>query len=111
MELNKAIKAPVVNVLSRGKVFVVFFEGHKEPILLPKVIAAEDGYVHASQFTGLTVDAIATQPSNGTQPGFLGTITLPLANMHNNSFLAARQVAANNYQMAKLYSVNAAAEN
>lgn len=105
------LQAKVSNVLSRGKVFVMFFEGMDEPVLLPKVIAAEDGYVHRTQLAGLTVDVTPTQASNGTMPGFLGTVDLPMAGYSNNALLATRQNTANNYAMAKLYAAATVEEN
>lgn len=101
-ELKKDAK--IVNVLSRSKSFIVFFEGETAPVILAKVIAAEDGYVHRTQLMGLTVNVTPTQASNGTQPGFLGTIELPMANVSGNQLLAHRQNRANDYALAQLYS-------
>lgn len=112
-----AIGLAVTSVLSRGRVFVMFFEGETIPVLLPKVIAAEDGYVHRTMFAGLKLDVTPTAESTGTnpdgtkRPGFLATVELPMASYNTNTLLAARQNTANNYAMAKLYAVAAVDEN
>lgn len=109
--INEPIDLTIKGALSRGKVFVLFFNEVETPILLAKSIAAEDGYVHRSQFNGVRVTVTPTQKSNGGLDGMLGECDLPMANVSNNSLLADRQAVANKLAMAKVYATNVAEEN
>lgn len=109
--IGTPITLTIKGALSRGKVFVLFFNEVETPVLLAKSIAAEDGYVHRSQFVGVKATVTATQPSNGGMDGMLGEVDLPMANVSNNSLLADRQQVANKLAMAKVYATNVAEEN
>lgn len=106
------VELTIKGALSRGKVFIVFFNESETPAILAKSIAAEDGYVHRSQLSGIKVTFTPSAKSNGTGgDGWLGELDLPMANVSNNSLLADRQSVANKLAMAKVYATNVAEEN
>ena len=111
MKLNTSITAIVVSAIATKNSFGLFVKDEKEPIFVSRKIAAEDGYVHKSQFIGQSVTFNPTQETNGAQgKGWLGQLDLPLANISNNALLQHRQTTASNYAMASLYREAAVAE-
>lgn len=112
LEQNKTIEARFSNVLSRGRAFICFMDGYDVPVILAKVIAAEDGYVHRTQLIGQMAKVTPTQAAQGTSglPGWLATVELPMSGVSSNQLLAHRQQKANDYSLAQLYAANTPAE-
>lgn len=108
--INQSVSARIERAESRKNIFLLWLEGSNVPLIVNKQIVAEDGFMHKSQFAGLTVTATPTQATNGQLPGFLANVDLPLANLSTNSLLAYKQQAAARYQSASLYAVSAAEE-
>jgi hypothetical protein len=107
-KVGEAKVAKIVKALDRGKIFVLHFEGMTKPVILSQRLAHKDGYVHRTQFNGVTATVTVTEDSNNAaNPAFIGDVDLPLANVSTNGLLAQRQNTANNYLTAVLYKEQA----